>query len=146
LAAHEITHRQGSVRIMPTEAIIVIVTALVAAGLTFALVRMLDHLTRRDAETEAKKIVEDARRDSDNRKKEAELEIKEFSLQQKAAGEKELSQIRQELHERERSLDKRQDAVEQQTDQVRKQEKMVETTQRKLAGRIEERIGGKEGC
>jgi ribonuclease Y len=123
---------------MSSEAIIVIVTALVAAGLTFALVRMLDHLTRRDAETEAKKIIEDARRDSENRKREAELEVKEFAIQQKAAGEKEMSQIRQELHERERSLDKRQDAIEQQTDQVRKQEKMVETTQRKLAERIED--------
>jgi ribonucrease Y len=123
---------------MSSEAIIVIVTALVAAGLTFALVRMLDHLTRRDAETEAKKIIEDARRDSENRKREAELEVKEFAIQQKAAGEKEMSQIRQERHERERSLDKRQDAIEQQTDQVRKQEKMVETTQRKLAERIED--------
>jgi ribonucrease Y len=123
---------------MSETAVIIIVTAVVAAVLTFVIVRMLDHLTRRDAQTEAKKIVEDARRDSDNRKKEAELEIKELAIQQKAAGEKELSQIRQELHERERSLDKRQDAVEQQGEQVRKQEKMVETTQRKLAERIED--------
>ena len=35
-------------------------------------------------------------------------------------------------------LDKRQDALEQQIEQLRKQEKMVETTQRKLAERIED--------
>ena len=118
--------------------IAIIVTAGLAAALTFGAVRLLDHLRRRDAETEAKRIIDDAHRESENRKKEAELEIKELAIQQKAAGEKELSQIRQELHERERLLDKRQDAVEQQSDQVRKQEKMVETTQRKLAERIED--------
>jgi ribonucrease Y len=121
-----------------SEPVIVIITALLAAGLTFAFIRLLDHLTRRDAETEAKKILEDARREAENRKKEAELEIKEVAIQQKAEGEKELSKMRQELHERERLLDKRQDAVEQQAEQIRKQEKMVETTQRKLAERIED--------
>jgi ribonucrease Y len=123
---------------VPSEAITVIVVAVLAAGLTFAIVRLLDRLTRRDAESEARRIVEEANRNADNRKKEAELEIKEVAIQQKADGERELGQIRQELHERERSLDKRQDAVEQQTDQLRKQEKMVETTQRKLAERIED--------
>ncbi len=102
------------------------------------MIRLLDRLTRRDAETEGRRIIEEANRDADNRKKEAELEIKEMAIQQKAEGEKELGQIRQELHERERLLDKRQDAVEQQAEQLRKQEKMVETTQRKLAERIED--------
>ena len=75
---------------------------------------------------------------SANRRKEAELEIKELAIQQKAEGERELSKLRQELHERERLLDKRQDALEQQAEQLRKQEKMVESTQRKLAERIED--------
>ncbi len=122
----------------PGTAITIIVTALLAAASTFGAIRLLDHLRRRDAETEAKRIIDDAHRESENRKKEAELEIKEKAIQQKAAGEKELGQIRQELHERERLLDKRQDAVEQQSEQIRKQEKMVETTQRKLAERIED--------
>jgi ribonucrease Y len=123
---------------VPDSAIVVIIVAVLAAGLTFGIVRLLDRLTRRDAETEAKRIVDDAHRAAENRKKESELEIKELAIQQKAASEKEHSQIRQELHERERSLDKRQDAVEQQSEQLRKQEKMVETTQRKLAERIED--------
>jgi ribonucrease Y len=122
----------------PGTVITIVITAALAAAATFGAIRLLDHLRRRDAETEAKRIIDDAHRESENRKKEAELEIKEVTLQQKAAGEKELGQLRQELHERERLLDKRQDAVEQQADQVRKQEKMVETTQRKLAERIED--------
>src|SRR5262249_25201494 len=61
-----------------------------------------------------------------------------MAIQQKAEGERELAKLRQELHERERLLDKRQDATEQQIEQLRRQEKMVETTQRKLAERIED--------
>ncbi len=122
----------------PNVAIAILISAPLAAGMTFVFVRLLDRLRKKDAESEAKRIIEDAHREADNRKKEAELEIKEVAIQQKAAGEKEMSIIRQELHERERSLDKRQDSVEQQAEQIRKQEKMVETTQRKLAERIED--------
>jgi ribonucrease Y len=118
--------------------VLIIITVLLSAAMTFGFVKLLDYLRRRDAETEARKILDEAKRDADNRKKEAELEVKELAIKQRADGERELSKLRQELHERERSLDKRQDAVEQQSEQVRKQEKMVETTQRKLAERIED--------
>jgi ribonuclease Y len=116
----------------------IIVSALVAAMLTFVLVKMLDRLRRRDAETEARTIMEKAEREAANYKREAELVMKEAAIQQKAADEHELGQLRQELHERERLLDKRQDAVEQQSEGVRKQERMVESNQRKLAERIED--------
>ncbi len=105
---------------------------------TFVVIKLFDRLRRRDAETEAREIVARADRESANRRKEAELEIKEMAIQQKAEGERELTKLRQDLHERERSLDKRQDTVEQQVDQLRRQEKMVETTQRKLAEKIED--------
>ncbi|HEX3658451.1 MAG TPA: ribonuclease Y [Pirellulales bacterium] len=118
--------------------VLVILTAVLAAALTFAFVKLLDYLRNTDAEKRARDIVERAERDIDTRRKEAELEIKGMAIQQKADGEKELGQLRQELHERERLLDKRQDALEQQSDQLRKQEKMVESNQRKLAERIEE--------
>ncbi|MEX2559785.1 MAG: ribonuclease Y [Pirellulales bacterium] len=117
---------------------IVLLTASIAAALTFTLVKALDYLRQTDAEKRASEIVERAQRDIENRRREAELEIKEQAIQQRATGEKELGVIRQELHERERLLDKRQDAQEQQADQLRKQEKLVEGNQRKLAERIEE--------
>ena len=116
----------------------ILLTAAIACIATFAGVKFLDRLRRRDAETEAAGIIEKAQRESATMKKEAELEIKELAIQQKAEGERELSKIRQELHERERLLDKRQDTLEQQADQLRKQEKMVEANQRKLAERIED--------
>ncbi|MHB1037712.1 MAG: ribonuclease Y [Pirellulales bacterium] len=122
----------------PTEVIVVLVTAAMAAGLTFVGIKFIDRLRRRDAETEARDIVDRANRDIDNRRKEAELEIKERAIKQLAEGEKELAKMRQELHERERLLDKRQDVLEKQADQLHKQEKMVEGTQRKLAERIED--------
>lgn len=117
---------------------IIIVTALIAFAMTFAGVKLLDHLHLRDANKKARETIDQAEREIDNRRREAELEIKELAIQQRAEGEKELSVIRQELHERERLLDKRQDALEQQNEQLRKQEKMVEGNQRKLAERIEE--------
>ena len=109
-----------------------------AALLTFTLMKLLDHLRRRDAESEARHIVHQAEQEIDNRRREAEVEIKEAAIAQKAEGERELRKLRQELHQRERSLDKRQDALEKQADQLRKQEKIVEGTQRKLTERIQD--------
>ncbi|MEX2142062.1 MAG: ribonuclease Y [Pirellulales bacterium] len=116
----------------------VFAAATVACILTIVAVKLLDHLRRRDAETEARDIIEKASRESANLRKEAELQTKEAAIQQRAEGERELSKIRHELHERERLLDKRQDTVEQQAEQVRKQEKMVENNQRKLAEKLED--------
>ena len=109
-----------------------------ASLLTFTLMKLLDHLRRRDAESEARQIVQQAEQEIENRRREAEVEIKEVAIQQKAEGEQELRKLRQVLHERERLLDKRQDSLEQQADHLRKQEKIVESTQRKLTERIQD--------
>ena len=121
-----------------TEVIIAIVAALVAAGLTFALLRTLDRLRRKDAETEAQRILSQANQDAANRLRTAELEIKEKALQQKEETEKELGKLRDELHERERILDKREETLTQQAEQLQKQEKIVEATQRKLTEKIQD--------
>ncbi len=120
------------------EILTVVITAAVSAGLGAILIKFLDRLRRRDAESEARTIIEKAERESATLVKEAELQAKERAIQQKAEGERELSKIRHELHERERLLDKRHDAVEQQAEQLRKQEKMVEGNQRKLTEKIED--------
>jgi ribonuclease Y len=114
------------------------ITAALAAVMTYVLKRLFDHLRRRDAESEAAEIIRKAKQDMENRRREAELEIKELALQKKAEGERELRGLREELHERDRLLDKRQDALEQQAEQIRKQEKIVEGTQRKLTEKIQE--------
>ncbi len=126
------------------QVIIVIFVALLAAGLTFTLVRLLDRLRRKDAESEALEIRRTAKQEIEARRREGELEIKEAAMQRKAEAEKELRRVREELHERERLLDKRQDALEEQADQVRKQERIVENTQRKLTERIQDTNRRKE--
>ncbi len=120
------------------EPILVVVLCLVVAVGTFGAVKFLDHLRRKDAESEAREIIRRAQQEMENRRREVELELKELAIQQKAEGERELRQLREELHERDRMLDKRQDALEQQAEQLHKQEKIVEATQRKLTERIQD--------
>ncbi|MEX0938818.1 MAG: ribonuclease Y [Pirellulales bacterium] len=115
--------------------IVLIVFAVVLGAVA---VKLLDYLRKKDAEKDARQIIERAEIEASSRRKEAELEIKESALRQRAEGEAALAKIREELHERERKLDKRDDAVEQRGEQLRKQEKMVESSQRKLAERIED--------
>lgn len=117
--------------------LIVLLCVVVSAG-TFAAVKFLDHLRRKDAESEAREIIRRAELEMENRRREVELELKELALQQKAESEHELRQLREELHERDRMLDKRQDALEQQALQLQKQQKIVEATQRKLTERIQD--------
>jgi ribonuclease Y len=114
------------------------VSALLAAALTFFIVKFLDRLRKVDAENAAKEILGKAEREASTRVKEAELAIKERDLAQKAESEKQLGKARDELRERERSLDKRQETTAQQTDDLRKQERIVESTQRRLAERLED--------
>jgi ribonucrease Y len=121
------------------------VLILIAAAIgSFAVVRMLDRLRRRDAESEAREIVRQAQQEADTQRRKSELESKERELKLREETEKEFRRIRAELHERERLLDKRQDALEEQAEQLRKQEKMVESTQRKLTERIQEANRRKE--
>lgn len=112
----------------------------VVVGAIFAwiLVKVIDRLRMKDAESEADQVREAAKRDSANFLREAELEAKERALQQKAEAEKELSKTRDDLRERERLLDKRAEAVEQQADGLRKQERMVEANQRRVSEKQEE--------
>jgi len=123
---------------MPGVIIAVVVAGLASAAATFGVLRLWDHLLRRDARSEAQEIIRKAKLEVENRRREAEIELKELAIQHKAEGEKELRRLREDLHERDRLLDKRQDALEQQGEQLRKQEKINEATQRKLSERIQE--------
>ncbi len=108
------------------------------AVLSAVAVKFMDHLRKKDVESETRAMRERADLEIETRRKEAELEIKEAAIQQKAQSEKEMADARQKLHEQQRQLDKHSDSIEQQQDQLRKQERMVESSQRKLAEKIEE--------
>ena len=120
------------------------IASVLSIALTVVLIKLLDRLRRKDAETEARQIVERAEREAADRKREAELEIKERALQQKSEAEREFSRVREELRDRERSLDKRHEAIEQQAEDLRKQERIVESTQRRLTERLEDANRRKE--
>ncbi|MCE9545976.1 MAG: ribonuclease Y [Planctomycetia bacterium] len=120
------------------DAIYVIIAVAVAVVASAGTIKFIDHLRKKDVETEAKNMLDRARAEIDSQRKESELAIKEQTIQQKADSEAELSKARQEVHERERHLDKREDSQEQQAEQLRKQERMVEASQRKLAEKIED--------
>lgn len=120
------------------QVLMIVLLTVTAAVLAVALSKLLDRLRRKDAEAEARAILDRANREAASLRKEAELEMKERALQQQADNEKELVKARQDLHDRERLLDKRQDSIEQHMEQLRRQEKTLESTQRKLAEKIED--------
>lgn len=115
-----------------------VIGAVLGAALAFMAVKLLDRLRRKDAETEARAIIERAKSESSTLIKETQLKIKEESILQKSEMERELNKLRDQLRERERSLDKRQEAAEQQAEHLRKQERIVEATQRRLTEKIGE--------
>jgi ribonuclease Y len=121
-----------------TQILLVLISGICSAGLAVLAVKLFDRFRKKDAETEAKRIVERAEQDAANRIREADLEIKEKTLREKAATERELGVLRDELRDRERLLDKRQETLEQQADDLRKQERIVENTQRRLTERLED--------
>ncbi|MDC0936699.1 ribonuclease Y [Pirellulales bacterium] len=101
-------------------------------------VKLIDYLTKRDAEKEATQIIGRAEVEAAARRKEGAVEAREMALQEKAKLDKENEDVRRVLHERERKLDKSEDALQNRNDQLQKQEKMVESNQRRLAEKLED--------
>jgi ribonuclease Y len=91
----------------------------------------------RDAQSKARTILDNARRDSETKCKEAELRIREMELNQKAAVETEWIKVREDSLKQQRDLEKQRATVEQQADDVRKQERIVETTQERLKKKLD---------
>ena len=117
---------------------LVVLVAFIAAFMGLGVVKLLDYLRKRDADKEAKQIIEKADIQAGARRKEAEVEAKELALREKARIEEQLNEARQKLFERERHVDKQQDLLEQRAEQLQKQEKMVENNQRKLSEKLED--------
>jgi ribonuclease Y len=115
-----------------------VLTSLVSGVMGMALVKLIDHLRKRDADKEAAQILERAEIEAKARRKEAEIEAREMALQEKAKLEHENEQVRRGLHDRERQLDKAEDALQSRVEQLTKQEKMVEGNQRRLAEKLDD--------
>ncbi len=103
-----------------------------------ALVWLIEFLMGRDVKSQAKRLLDQAKLDSENIVKQGELEKKEKLLQLQSKFDSELQKQREELRKREQALDRREETIQQNTSDLRKQEKLVENNQRKLAERLEE--------
>jgi ribonuclease Y len=112
--------------------------AVLAAGMGMGAVKLLGYLRKRDAEQEARQILEKAEIQAGARHKEAEVEAKEMALREKTRIEEQLNDGRQKQFERERQLEKQRDLLEQRAEQLQKQEKMVENNQRKLSEKLDD--------
>lgn len=115
-----------------------IVAAFVALVVGGGLVYVVGILMGRDAKSQAKRLVDQAKLDSENTVKQAELEKKEKLLQLQSKFDTEIQKQREEVRKREQGLDRREELLQQNSVEFRKQEKLVENNQRKLAERLEE--------
>ncbi len=94
-------------------------------------------LTQKTAQSKAQSIIHEAEREAERRSKEAELKTKETLLNEKAVVEREIGKMRDVQRDQERQLDKRQNALDQLADDLKKQERIVESTQQRLANKLE---------
>ena len=107
---------------------------IIGAAILFAINRLLGV----DAKNQSKRILEQAKLDTENLIKTAELEKKEKLLQLQGLFDSETKRQREELRERESQILQKEQSVKQSADDLRKQEKLVENNQRKLADKIED--------
>ena len=110
----------------------------VAAALGFLATRFIDKMRERDANEERKRILEKAESEAGNVVRDAEYSAKEASLKARLEAEKELNSIRDELRDQSHAQEKEQNGLKQQAEDLRKQEKIVEGTQRRLTGKLED--------
>ena len=120
-----------------TVSIAALCTVAAAAG-TFFLIRFMDNLRKKDAETEAKSMIGKAKESADLILKTADVEAKEIRLAAQSEKDQEFQVLRDEIKERERSLLKREKVLDQTAENLANQEKINETTKHKLTEKIQE--------
>ena len=116
----------------------ILLPALVALVVGYVAARVIDKMRKRDAEEERKRILDQAESEAGNVVRDAKHAAKEASLNARIEAEKELNSIRDELRDQSHAQEKEQNGLKQQAEDLRKQEKIVEGTQRRLAGKLED--------
>ena len=134
LAYADVILAQTAASTSQTNWVLPAVALLIGAGLMYA----INMLQGRDAKTQSKRLLDQAKLDGENLMKTAELEKKEKLLQLQSKFDSENQKVKEELRKREQGVERKEESLKQTADDVRKQEKLVETTQRKLAERIED--------
>jgi len=114
------------------------ILAIVGVVLGLAIMFGINVLQGRDARTQSKRLLEQAKLDGENLIKTAELEKKERLLQLQSKFDSENSKAKEETRKREAVLERKEEMFKQSAEDARKQEKLVENNQRKLADRLED--------
>jgi ribonuclease Y len=109
--------------------------ALVIGAIAMAVIQKM---LGKDAKSQAKRLLEQAKLDAENLVKKSELDQKEKQLLLQNQLETDLKKQRDEIRERENLLNSKEQSLKQATDDLKKQEKFVESNQRKAAEKLED--------
>ena len=111
------------------------IVALVVGAVAMAVIQKM---LGKDAKSQAKRLLEQAKLDAENLVKKSELDQKEKQLLLQNQLETDLKKQRDEIRERENLLNSKEQSLKQSTDDLKKQEKFVESNQRKAAEKLED--------
>lgn len=111
------------------------IVALVIGAIAMAVIQKM---LGKDAKSQAKRLLEQAKLDAENLVKKSELDQKEKQLLLQNQLETDLKKQRDEIRQRENLLNSKEQSLKQATDDLKKQEKFVESNQRKAAEKLED--------
>jgi len=126
-----------------TSIIIFIVIALAAACAGYFFRRYVAEKKIQDAETKAKVILEQAKKEAQDKRREAELEAKDLLYRMRQDFERQTQDRRQEISNLERRLSQKEENIERRLDLLEKKEKEIEQRQENLK-KLEDSIKAKE--
>ena len=120
---------------LPTLVIVLIALACLVVGIVAAWViqHLLGKSKIQQAESQARKTIDDAHDRAENIIKSAQIEAKSEVIQKREQFEKETTQTRNEMREQERHLTKREDTLDRRTDAATKKEEELQNRDRKLS-------------
>lgn len=122
---------------------IVIVVALVCLGIGYFLRRYLAEKKLEDAETRAKLIVEQAKKEAQDKRREAELEAKDLQFRMRQEFEQKTQERRQELVNLERRLSQKEENIDRRLDLLENKEKEITAKQDNIR-KIEDSLKAKD--
>ena len=111
---------------------------IIGAVVGFLAYWLIGFVTKSDARTKAKSIIDDAHRNADNHLKESELKAKELQFTAKTEIDKLRNDARDEQRNNSLALEKQKGQLDQQADDLRKQEAIVQQTQNRLKAKLEQ--------
>lgn len=124
---------------MPDSSVMIaaLVAAAVGAAVTVGAIKLLQRSKRKEAESEADRILQLARDEAENLKERAQLEAKEAAFAMRSEADQELRQAREDLRKEASQLQRERDQLATQEDSLRKQARGLENTQQRLTAQME---------